>query len=648
MREGLIRGSLIIIFFTVFLFNQDAPAEEANNTGHIYRDLKVYTCLNIVDLSGSAQVAEYEYPYDSISVDGEIRFIHLPQRLHLDLSIKNKKDNYLDLSYAYKDIVLFRGRNNSMFHNLENIRLLDLDPSTSSTGVDVRDYDEDYGVRSGLGNFLLRLKTPNFPLHLYVEGTMIRKDGKRQQRFMDGSAYFNDIVRASRSRDIDWKTEDIAIGSNGHLGPVEIEFLHGEKRFYNQGDDELYDSYTSAGFGSILRDAGMYPHNLIPDLKGSYNTFKIHTSYTGRLVASATLSNIERENLFSNAKADYLRGHAEITWMPTERLTLFFNYRYMDRDIDNPETVTLTDLSDPSNTYTYYVRPSISSVSRRFSGTVRYRIFRNATLKFAYSHDGIRREDIDEWMTIPEETTEDNITFTTDLRLKRNLRIKTEYVHTIIDNPPTNIEPDTSDKGKLSVTWLPRNWISTLFIYSIEEGERDNLRFIDITADQRHLRRHRFLSSVTLMPLDNLSLTLSYFYLSDRITQDIEYRDTEGIPHIDDYVPYEETSNNYSADITYIPHERIELNIGLNHTMSEGRFYPDDINLTEPVDIASFSELKTEGTVYYIIGRYILGRDFSTGLHYRYSRLDDRIDNPHDDVEDGRAHILLLTFSKEW
>ncbi len=639
----------IIIIFALFLLiiKNDLSAQEITTEEYVYRNLKLYSCFNFVDVSGSEQVAEYEYLHNSITLDGEIRLIHLPQRMHLELSIKNEKDHYIDLSYAYRDILLFRGRNNTMYHNLENIRVLDLDIATSSPGIDVRDVGKDYGIQTGLGNFLLRLKTPNFPFHLFVDGTIIRKDGTQQQRFMGGAAYFNEQVRASRSRDIEWTTEDIVIGTNSHLGPVEIEVLHGEKRFYAKGDDVIYDSFSNAGFDTVLRDAGVYPHNLVPDQKGSYNTLKVHTSYTGRLVASATLSRMERENLYSETTADYLSGHAEVTWMPIEKLTFFFHYRHMDRNVDNPDTVTISDLSDPLDTYIYYVRPSISSVSNRFSATSRYRALKGLTLRLRYSHDSIKRENAEEW-TLPEKTVKRNITVTADIRLRRDIKLKTDYTHGFVDNPATNIEPDIFNEGKVSITWLPLKWMNTLFSYSIKDGDRKDLQLLDINADNRHIRQHRFHNSITLIPLNDLSLTISYFYLSDRINQDIEYHDTEGMPHINSLVPYKNRSHNYSADITYIPSEKMELDIGFNHTRSEGRFYPDDINLTEPVSIASFSELKTEGTLYYISGRYFFGRNFSSGFQYRYSILDDILDNPHDDMEDGRAHILLLTFSKEW
>jgi hypothetical protein len=56
-----------------------------------------------------------------------------PHRFHLELDIKNRKDYFGDISYAYEDIILFRGINRTLFHNLDNISLVDLDPATTGT-----------------------------------------------------------------------------------------------------------------------------------------------------------------------------------------------------------------------------------------------------------------------------------------------------------------------------------------------------------------------------------------------------------------------------------------------------------------------------------------------------------------------------------
>ena len=56
------------------------------------------------------------------------------------------------MGYSYKDLVLFRGINRTLFHNLDNISLIDLNPATASPGVAVRDRGEKYGVEGGLNN----------------------------------------------------------------------------------------------------------------------------------------------------------------------------------------------------------------------------------------------------------------------------------------------------------------------------------------------------------------------------------------------------------------------------------------------------------------------------------------------------------------
>jgi hypothetical protein len=637
----------VLIFFHGSLFAYEGETGEAmTESGDIHhRSLALSGGYRFVDLSGSAQAGEYEYLHSSIVFEGELQRIVSPNRLHFDFSFNNKKDYGGDLSYAYKDILTFRGIDTTLYHNLDNVTLIDLNPATASPRVDVRDAGEKYGIKTGIYSFALRLKAPDFPLHGYVNADLINKDGKQQQRFMGGAAYFTEQVRASKGREIDWETQDIVVGANSHLGPVEIDVSHSEKRFRSGGDDILYDSYSAAG---TTRKAGTYPHNLIPELKGSTNTIKIHTSYTGKLVASATISDTNRENTENSAKADYLTGIGEAIWMPMEKLTFFFKYRYNDRDVDNPESVTIADLSNPSNRYTYTVKPSISSVSNSLSGTARYRASKSLTLKAKFAYDDINRKNAEKW-DLPDSTATKIASASADLKLKKNLNLKAWYTYKSIESPATNIEPDTSDEGEVSLSWMPAQKVNTYISYSIKEGERDDLHYIDTeAADKRRVNQNRLLGSVTILPLRNLSVTASYFYLNDKIQQDIEYHDTTGASHIDPYVPYENTSHNYAIDAMYMPVERVNLKAGISHTKSEGAFNVEDANLTQPVSVDSFSELKTEETIYSLSGEYTFKKNSSVGLEYRYSDLDDVIENPYDEVKDGRAHIVLLTLLKKW
>ncbi len=90
------------------------------------------------------------------------------------------------------------------------------------------------------------------------------------------------------------------------------------------------------------------------------------------------------------------------------------------------------------------------------------------------------------------------------------------------------------------------------------------------------------------------------------------------------------------------------FNAGVTYTISRGMFYPGNADLLEPVSIATFSDLKIRESIYSLSGEYKFRNGFSVGARYRYSRLDDVLDNPYDDVRDGNAHIILITISKKW
>jgi opacity protein-like surface antigen len=626
----------------------DSVSEESYAFPQIAPEFTFTGGYRFVKVSGSKRVEEFEYLHDSLMLGGELRLFSFPHRFHLELDEKNRKDYFGDISYAYRDLVLFRGINRTLFHNLENITLIDLDPATASPGVDVRDRGMDYGVRVGISDVFLRFKTPDFPLHLYMEGNFIEKSGSIQQRNLFGSGYFDNIIRTSQRRKIDWNTRNLTIGTNAHLGPVEIDLSHSEKRFDSGRQSVLFEPYT----GSFVRGPGLFPHSLVPDLKGSTNTLKLHTSHTGRFVAAAALSRTDRENSFSGAKAEYFTGSGEVIWMPITRLTFFVKYRHRDIDFDNPDTVTLTDLNDQSHFYAYDVRPSISSVSDKVTGGVRYRFRPGVTLRGEYSYEDIRRRNADLWH-IPDTTHRNILSLNTDIRVIRGLNLKLKYTHKDINSPAYNIEPDRSDEGKVSVTWIPLAKISTILSYSLLKEKRDDLHFVEpdgttTEADNRRVTRDKIFGSITFVLLKDLSCTGSFYYMQNKTRQDIQYHDLAGIPFIDTNVPYGDMSRNYSLNLNYMPVPKLAINGGISHTKSSGSFSPKETNLTEPVSVSSFSQLKLRETAYYATGEYQFKGGFSAGLRYSYRTLKDLLDNPNNDISNGRASIVLMTLSKKW
>ncbi len=631
---------------------EEVPSEEAYQFPLIPPSGTVFAGPRIVSLSGSTRADEYEYLHSSVSLGGELRFFSFPNRLHLDIDYKDKKDYFGDVGYAYKDIILFRGINRTLFHNLDDIVLVGPAVGTVPTSVqrvDVRDPGAEYGVRWGMSSAFLRFKTPDYPFHVYLDSSIIDREGTIQQRFLGGAAFFNNIVRTSESRNIDWETKNITVGTNTHLGPVEIDVSHGEKKFDPHGDHVLSDFYNDAG---STRIAGIFPHNLVPDLEGSSNTIRLHTSYTGRLVASATFTKLDRQNNDSGAKADYFIGAGEVSWIPAANVGVFVKYRHKEADIDNPLTDTIDNVCVPSNnpagTYKCTIEPSVSSISDVISTTVRYRPISLLTLRAEYSYDAIRRENFKEW-GLPEKTRHNTGSLSAAMRIMRNLNLNACYTHKEVDDPAYNIEPNHSDEGKATLSWMPVTRLNTFVSYSVAKEKRSDLNFDGNPAAQnRDVNRDRLMGAVTYLMTDRLSLTASYSYIHDKIQQDITFSDTAGNPQFDPFVPDTDLAHNYALSVNYVPNDRIDLNAGLSYTVSSGAFYPTSDDLLLPVSVATFSELKTRETVFSLSGEYRISKDLTAGIQYRYTDFNDVLDNPWDDVQDGRAHIVLLTLSKKW
>jgi predicted porin len=627
----------------------EAPSGESYQYPVIAPAGMISAGYRFVGLSGSTRADEYEYLHDSVSLGSELNVYSFPNRLHLDIDFRDKKDYFGDVGYAYKDIVLFRGINRTLFHNLDDILLVGPAATILPTGAAVapdgtqgvytKDPNQQYGVRWGMSNVFLRFKTPDYPFHVYIDGSIIDKDGTVQQRFLGGAGSFTNIVRTSESRDIDWETKNITVGTNTHLGPLEIDLSHGEKRFDPGGNNVLYDYYTAAS----SRNEGIFAHNLVADLKGSSNTIKVHTSYTGRIVASATLTKIDRENRDSGAKADYFIGAGEVTWTAATNLAVFVKYRHKESDIDNPSSVTVTNLSNPADIYTYLVKPSISSISDTASTTVRYRILSGLTLRAEYDYDKIRRENFEEW-GLPEKTQHNTASLSADMRIMRNLNLRAGYDHKDVNDPAYNIEPNHSDEGNATLSWTPVQRITTFVSYSVAKEKRDDLNTEGTTdARNRDVLRDRVIGAVTYLVSEKVSLTASYTYIHDKIRQDLVMGG-----QLEPFVPDTDLAHSYGLTMDYIPNGHINLSAGVSYTLSSGAFSLTDANLLEPISVASLSALKTRETDCSLAAEYRFRNGLAAGVRYRYTDFNDVLNNPWDDVQDGRAHIVLISLSKNF
>jgi hypothetical protein len=601
----------------------DEEGKESYKFPDIKPESNIYLGYKFTNQGGSGNAFEYERMDDFPIAGIDYRAFKYPHRTHFDFNMSGKDDYQSDIHYAYSDRFIARWFNTTLFHNLDNIRLIDIDPSTNFFKIKINDSNEKYGVRAGINNISLRLKAPDFPAHLYFRGLFFDKDGSRQQRSLSGN------TRITRSRNIQWNTSTYVIGGNSHLGHAEVDLSHTEKRFDVNAGEVMFDNYI--------------PHNRIPELKGSSNVIKIHSNYNEKVVASATFSIKDRENEQSGATADMFRGDGSVQWTPLTRLSFFLRYSHTDIDVDNPGIASITYSNGTVITYPGTVKPSVSRTTDALSVTGRYYPERGVVLKAKYFFENIDRKNAEAWL-LQESTRKNGFSLSADLRVVRGLDFCTEYTHRTTDVPSYNTEPDNADKWVTSLAWMPLPKVNLLAIYSYGKEKRNDLAFSTTNdAKIRETRTDNLSGSATIHIRRNLSLTANYSFMQYKIDQDIVYGSS-----VDSVVPMKDKTNVYSASIYYVPTDRLNLSALISHVKSEGEFSPDNQDLLDPVSIASFSRQEITETNYQISGMYEFPNGFSGGADLRYADVEDNLDNIHDSNLDGHAYIIMLRVKKQW
>lgn len=606
--------------------------------------------LRFADLDGSAHVFEYEYLENSVTFGGDIRAFNYPHRFYLDFDFANKEDYFGDLRYAYGDYVIIRWLNNTFYHSLDSVRLLDYDPLTPSPGVDVRDLGREYGITSRENKFHLIAKAPRFPLHVYFEGFYLVKDGDMQQRNLLGSGYFNNMQRTSQARSLDNTTSIYKIGANSHLGLVEVDFAHTEKRFDVDTQPYFEDDFTASGY----RPAGTYDHTSIPELEGSGNSLKVHSSYTGQWVASASFLQNERENNYSGAESSEMIGAGSLIWNPMTSLAFALRYTHRDLDNDNPANQTIENVADPGNSFTYSVKQPISSNTDTISLTGRYRPKKGLTFRGKYDYQKIDRSASEAW-DLPDSTTRNGIALSADSRLHSTLQLNLKYAYKNVSDPAYNTEPEHSNGGRLALTWLPHAAVNLIFSYDLERQERDNLNFAGSSQylgddipwyREADLDTGRILG--TFQVSSKVTLTGTYTYMRYKVTQDLVYENLGGDQLVDKDVPMDQKAHVFTVGAYYRLSDAIYLLGELTYTRSEGEYTPNSEDLLDPVSVAMFSRMEQDYFLLRLGGQYRFNNDLTMDLDYRYGEIDDRLDNVYDDIEDGEAHIVILSATKKW
>ncbi len=667
MKKTKYKLAAAVIVLMVFLLVSFEPlfAEDESGQGEEMGQDSVYKYPEITPqyslwagywyahLNGGAKALDYGYPDSSPAFGGSIIAFPFPYRVHAELDVLNQKDYFGDFRFAYKDLVLFRVLGTSVFHNIEHIGLVSPFGKTISNTIDLSPGDT-YGLRTGISHVNLRLKYPDYPVHFYVDGMVVQSDGKIQQIFNGG--HFN---RVSQSRDIDWTTTDFTFGANGHLGPIEMDLSQAEKRFSAGKDWVMYYPYTGQSVPSSFQpDAnGQFAHNLVPDLQGGTTSLKVHSSYTGKLVAAATFTRGDRENETSGANSDYLLGFGQVRYMPVTNLLLAVKYSYTDFNEHTPATLPAGYFNQ---VVPIAVQPAISSNTDRVEALAQYRVLEDLTLGTELIYKYEKRENAQDW-NLPDSTTYESASLNASYRLRRNLNLRAKYTHEEYESPAYNFEPNHSDSGNIMATWTPVNRVVTFVSYEKAIENRDNLHIFDLqnnvpiaNATNRNTNRDKLTGNVSFLVLDDLSLSAAYAYWRNKDVQDIAFMalpgslPPSGFSEVDKGVKYRDVAQNCTLSTDYSPVEKLDLTAEYSYTKGKGAYYPHAAFDTSNISIAAFSAFDYTESVYSINARYNFIKKTELGLYYAYTDFSSKENPLNPEMTDGTSHAVLVSLTKRW
>jgi hypothetical protein len=638
----------LILMFVVLFWASPAMAQQAGGSADFEPQEQVFNgrigpSYYWVQRDRSARAGEYEFLEKSVGGVLQTEWDPLPHRFSLDTNYLNRKDYFGEMDYAYRDVVVVDLLTRGVFHNLDHLGLGADDPTTPSPSFTDLNPADQYGVESQLRKGFIRFKYPDFPFHVYAEAITIDREGKIQQLFLRG--FTGGLDKVSQTRDIDWNSQEIRVGVNSHLGPVEADYSHAEKKFESISDKALFDVYPLFAV----------PHNEVPDLKSSSDTVKLHTSYTGKIVAAATYSGGVKKNSDSGAKTDFKNAAGDLTITPVPGLLLVFKYRHYDLAQSDPDAVTL-----PGTGSVFNVRVPISSTRDVMSGAVRYRVTDRMTVRGEYAvaltvRDVAHGDDFNPLRTAPtplgtgpndwdvaHRTLQSTEKLGISYRVTNKLSLRADLAASQVTDPAYASDPDRVNSGKATITWTPVPRLIALASYGGVREKRDDLA-APLAGGSRKADRDQALGSITMLLGRSSSVTASYLYFQNKTSESLTFTDLAGAFNVEDRVPYGDKAQVLALSASHSVTDGAILTAEASKSYSSGSFRVDgSVPNTGGIDV--LSDLRVVEDIYTAGLELRITRNVDSELRYQHRHFDDKIDN----TQDGRVDIALAALHVRW
>ena len=605
-----------------------ATAQEAAAPRLIAYDGDIAFGYRWVVQDGNLFASEFQYPHSSLAGEALIEYDPLPQRFLFEAYVNNVQDYHTELDYSYADIVMFNFIGRKFYRNMYRFSIGEDDPFTASPSMTDFDPDSAYFTENAMNAARLRLKTPDFPLHLYLEARNQEKHGTIQQRFL--RSFSNGFAKATDGRDIDYETNEAKVTVNSHLKYVEVEYSHAVKEFSDTRQKAMADVTAVA-----------YTHNQVSDTESSTDTVKIHTSHSGRIAGAFTYSAGERKNTDSKVKADFANAGLDFTWIPDKDVTVSLKYRHHEVTQEAPSSVTSVSLTGSA---TYAVRDALSYTRDIMTGYVRYRATDKLTLRAEVLQDQLTREfDPGAW-TLDEEITRLTMRLGATYHVLRRLTLRGDVTHQTADAPSDSMDntyADTIDTVRGSLTWAPAAWFHFALSGATVMEKRDEQA--PPFTGPRETMRNRAQGSFTFLVGKKTAIIPSYGYFQQKSTTPIAYTDIANGITVEDGVPYGDTSHIASLAMTHSLTDIVTIAADATRAWSRGSWRNAGV-VAGSSGIADYSSLNVVENELGAELQLHYNKNIGSEFRYRYREIDDQLDN----TEDGTFQFILAMLTVAW
>lgn len=684
-----------------------AEPEQAAAEGAVYGDERVVEALeekggrlgySFVSVDGyGGRAMPYGFLHSSPSGALYYRTLEKDGTFDLEGNFLNEHDYHGDLVIDYKGDYRFHLRTESLFHNLDRETLFS--PNFNSGRADVlgaaasfnafQDPPANYGVSSTQDLATFRYRLHNYPLHVNLGYWRLVKDGTVQQRFADVAfeGPVNNIFAVPRR--LRHQTQEGSVGFDAHLGWVDIIYDFRVRVFQDQ--QPIPTASYEPRFTTLRTPetvGGVQQHNEDPDSRYLSHTIKAHTSLTGGLVASASYSLGQRENLsrltdvsgVKHSEVNLQNVAGDLVYTPCKPFSAAIKYRRQELENEGRGTVTDVNYVDPVQ----QAKTPVNSTKDIAILTLAYKPWRELTMTGEYRGEYLNRGYVSAVPTatsfgLPETAATQKGSLALLYHPARGVRASAKYSYETTDHPSYGTSFEQKHQGELLATYTGKSWGVTANVSNRREWN-DNvehyfaaftiinpepgtslLSFSGFTPSPR-LSRERTTENANvafwIAPVERLTLSANYAFLSNRVDQGVLFTGTvvtqpnagsQAVANFDSH------AHVYGVTASYQATEKLDLSLMLQQIRSDSAFTPEtavfsvDNNGVSTADTSGIRDITRQDTVISLLSarsEYRFTRQLTGSLEYTLQDYNEK--NPVLSAQNGTVHAVVAYVTAKW